>query len=101
MSTSPDAAIFARLLANDGLRQSSPAMEDATENVLRLTSAVQEVTALLRAASDQLGQGRTEWRAEELAHLANLLSEAQRAAKVQASCTARLLRHVTRPAVAS
>jgi hypothetical protein len=96
LSTSPDAAIFARLLARDV----APPGEDPTELVLRLTSAVQEVTALLRAASAQLGQGRTEWRAEELAHLANLLSEAERAAHIQAACTAVLLRQVTRPAVA-
>lgn len=94
MSTSPDAAIFARLLARDAM----PADEDPTELVLRLTGAVQEVTALLRAASDRLRQGQGEWRPEELAHLGHLLSEAERAARTQAACTAALLHQVTRPA---
>ncbi len=101
VSISPDAAMFARLLASDGPRQAAhPGEENPTELVLRLTTAVQEVTGLLRAASAHLRHGRTEWRMEELAHLAELLSEAERAAQTQAACTAALLRQVARPAVA-
>jgi len=99
LSSSPDAAIFARLLASEGALVAA-AQEDPTELVLRLTRAVEEVTALLRAASAQLGQGRAEWRAEELAHLGNLLAEAERAAHLQTACTAALLRQVARTGMA-
>lgn len=88
--------MFARFLAGGA----PPRGEDPVELVLRLTHAVQEVTALLRAASGELRQGRAEWRAEELMHLGNLLAEAERAAQDQAACTAALLRQVARPALA-
>jgi hypothetical protein len=96
VSNSPDAAIFASLLAQgDAARE-----PDATELVLRLTATVRHVTKLLRTASARLAQERTEWTAAELAELAELLSEAQRASESQVACTSALLREIMRARVA-
>jgi hypothetical protein len=85
MPVTPDAALFAALLA------ASPPAAGATELVLELTEEVRTVSGLLREASLAL---RAPPNAEQARHVAALLDAAQEAAQRQAERTAALLRHL-------
>lgn len=95
MPPSPDATLFATLLAARGPAEREAA--DGTALVLRLTDAVQEVTARLREASALLAEPRAAWTAAELARLARLLEAAERASREQTACTSELLRVLAGP----
>jgi hypothetical protein len=94
MPPSPDAALFARLVA-----QASPP-PTTTELVLDLTEEVEAVTRLLREATQLLqgapGSGQAAVSgAEHAQQLATLLLAAQEAAQRQAEGTAALLRRLS------
>lgn len=85
MPVTPDAALFAALLAE------APPPPGATEIVLELTEEVRTVSGLLREASAAL---RAQPGAEQARHLAALLDAAQEAAQRQAERTTALLRRL-------
>lgn len=87
MSTSPDAALFAALVAE------TPPPPGVEQLVLGLSEDVRAVTAALREAAQLLRAPAT----GESAHaLAALLGEAEAAAQRQAEGTAALLRQLSR-----
>ncbi|MCU0888753.1 MAG: hypothetical protein MUF65_07090 [Rubritepida sp.] len=98
MPPSPDAALFAALLAQRG--PAEPAGPDGTALVLRLTDAVQEVTARLREASALVAEPRAAWTPSDLSRLGRLLEAAERASREQSACTTDLLRTVALPGLA-
>lgn len=87
MPPSPDAALFAALLAR------RPAgREEVTRLVLELTGAVQETSARLGDASRFMAEPRGAWSPADVSRLARLIEAAERAARAQTACTAELLR---------
>ena len=87
MPPSPDAALFAALLA-----RRPPAGEDVTSLVVELTRAVRETTERLSEASRFMAEPRHSWSPADVTRLARLIEAAERASRVQGACTAELLR---------
>ncbi|TCH99592.1 hypothetical protein EJV46_02655 [Roseococcus sp. SYP-B2431] len=87
---SPDAALFAALLASRP-SPATPPPDGTAELVLRLADSIRHGSALLREAAAELAGGRG------IARLPDLLAQAELASLEQAACARGLLEVLPRP----